>query len=87
MTARTVTIRPDLPQKRESEHLARWRSDARNLPVTPAFGHEKRQFYNVPESEGYFGLKQQLPPTGNVISATFTLPHVWYKKEKLQWVR
>ncbi|KAJ4159990.1 uncharacterized protein LMH87_007925 [Akanthomyces muscarius] len=87
MSARTVTIKPNLPQRRDSEQLARWRSDARNVPVTPAFGHEHKSLHGKvdPEAAGqdYFGLKPALH--GNVISATFTVPHILYEKGKLQW--
>ncbi len=88
MSARTVTIKPNLPQRRDSEQLARWRSDVRNVPVTPAFGHEHKSLHGKvdPEAAGqdYFGLKPALH--GNVISATFTVPHILYEKGKLQWV-
>ncbi|EGX88105.1 trehalose-phosphatase [Cordyceps militaris CM01] len=88
MSARTASIRPDLPQKRESEALARWRSDAQNVPVTPAFGHEKQSLHAKLGSEttgqDYFG--QNPPPLqGNVISVTFTLPRILYKAGKLEW--
>lgn len=89
MSAKTATIKPNLPQRRESEQLARWRSDARNVPVTPAFGHEHRNIHGKPDSEtagqDYFGLKPSLH--GTVISATFTVPHILRKKRKLEWVR
>ncbi|KAJ6780085.1 hypothetical protein PWT90_01014 [Aphanocladium album] len=87
MTASTTTMRPSLPQKRESEQLARWRSDARDIPVTPAFGHERKNFDAGFDSDAvgkdYFGF--QKPLSGNVISATFTIPHILYRKGKLEW--
>ncbi|KAJ3493234.1 hypothetical protein NLG97_g4868 [Lecanicillium saksenae] len=87
MPAKTTTMRPRLPEKRDSEQLARWRSDARNIPVTPSFGHERKNFHAGFDSDAadqdYFGLKP--PLRGNVISATFTIPHILYKKGRLEW--
>ncbi|TQV91264.1 trehalose-phosphatase [Cordyceps javanica] len=89
MSIRTATAntRPNLPQKRVSEQLASWRSEARNIPVTPAFGHERKNLHAKLDSEtisqDYFGTNPSAQ--GNVISATFTTPHIVYKKGKLEW--
>jgi hypothetical protein len=89
MSARTAIVKPNLPQRHDSEQIARWRSDARDVSVTPAFKHKNRSPHGGPDSEtagqDYFALKPSLH--GNVISATFTVPHILYEKGKLEWVR
>ncbi|OAA34071.1 trehalose-phosphatase [Beauveria brongniartii RCEF 3172] len=87
MSARTAIVKPNLPTRHDSEQIARWRSDARDVPVTPAFRHKNRSPHGGPDSEtagqDYFALKPSLH--GNVISATFTVPHILYEKGKLEW--
>lgn len=69
-------------------NLAQQRHDARNIPVTPAFGLEKKSTHvngkSGSEVKDYFGDARTLK--GSVISATFTIPHVLHKKGKSEWV-
>ncbi|KGQ03393.1 Trehalose-phosphatase [Beauveria bassiana D1-5] len=85
MSAKTATMRPNLPPKRDSEQLALWRRDKQSIPVTPAFGSEKKKMQAKIDSttvgQDYFDSNPS--PKGNVISATFTIPHISYKNGKL----
>ncbi|OAA58146.1 trehalose-phosphatase [Cordyceps fumosorosea ARSEF 2679] len=84
MSSRAAKNGPNYFNQSDSEDAVDWTTGPRNVPVTPAFGREKQEYQAKASSEkakqDYFGLCPSLK--GNVISATFTIPHILYRKGK-----
>ncbi|XWX00031.1 hypothetical protein V2A60_008047 [Cordyceps javanica] len=83
MSAKTTTVKS---QRHDFEQITPC-SDARNVPVTPGFELESRGLHGKPDTEtagqDHSGWKPSVH--GDVISATFTVPHILYEKGRLEW--